>query len=44
MEWMLMSVLAFVAGGLTGVKWGRQRTDLQQRKSVRGWEKGRSKK
>jgi hypothetical protein len=44
MEWLLMAALAFVVGGLIGVKFGRQRTDLRQRKSTLEWEKGRDKK
>ena len=41
MEWILMAVIAFVGGGLIGVKLGRARTGLRQRKSVREWVKGR---
>jgi hypothetical protein len=44
MEWILMAVLAFVVGGLTGAKLGRQRTDLRQKKSAREWGKGRNQK
>lgn len=44
MEWILMAVIAFVAGGLIGVKLGREKTDLRQRKSAREWEKGIGKK
>lgn len=44
MEWLLMAALAFVVGGLIGVKFGRQRTDLRQRKSALEWEKSRDKK
>ncbi|ARO86653.1 hypothetical protein EBAPG3_002040 [Nitrosospira lacus] len=44
MEWMLMAVIAFVAGGLIGVKLRRERTDLRLRRSAREWEKGIDKK
>lgn len=44
MEWILMAVIAFVAGGLIGVKLRRERTDLRLRKSAREWEKGMDKK
>ena len=44
MEWILTAVLAFVVGGLIGVKFRSQRTDLRLKKSAREWEKGRGKK
>ena len=44
MEWILMAVIAFVAGGLIGGKLGRERTDLRLRKSAREWEKAKDKK
>jgi hypothetical protein len=40
MEWLLTAVIALVCGGLIGVKLGRTRTDLRQRKIAREWEKG----
>jgi hypothetical protein len=40
MEWLLTAVIALVCGGLIGVKLGRRRTDLRQRKSAREWAKG----
>jgi hypothetical protein len=43
MEWLLMAALAFVVGGLIGVKFGRQRIDLRQKKSALEWEKGKKK-
>ena len=42
MEWILMAVIAFVAGGLIGAKLRRQRTDLRLRESAREWEKGKN--
>jgi membrane protein YqaA with SNARE-associated domain len=44
MEWILMAVIAFVGGGLIGVKLGRARTDVRQRKSVLEWGKGKGRK
>jgi|GEM_PF-5857408 hypothetical protein len=40
MEWILTAVIALVCGGLIGVKLGRTRTDIRQRKSAREWAKG----
>jgi hypothetical protein len=40
MEWLLTAVIALICGALIGVKLGRRRTDLRQRKSAREWEKG----
>ncbi|MBA2658641.1 MAG: hypothetical protein H0U72_03535 [Nitrosospira sp.] len=42
MEWLLTAVIAFVVGGLIGVKLRSQRTDLRLKKSAREWEKGRN--
>jgi hypothetical protein len=44
MEWILTVAIAFVVGALIGQKLKRQKTELQQRKSLRDWEKGRARK
>jgi hypothetical protein len=40
MEWLLTALIALVCGGLIGVKLGRRRTDVRQRKSAQEWAKG----
>ena len=42
MEWILTVAIAFVVGALIGQKLKRHKTELQQRKSLRDWGKGRA--
>ena len=44
MEWILTVAIAFVVGALIRQKLKRQRTELQQIKSLRDREKGRARK